>query len=419
MLDSTRFTLSGLRGECPVSAAILCCCLIMPVHSESQSLQIAAYSASETTTQHPIYIGLDADMSKGAAQGGEAIRRGLILAIEEINGEGGVLGRPLELLVKDHRGIPARGIDNIEDFAQIRDLVAVVGGIHTPVALAELPSIHEHELIYLDPWAAGTPIVENGYQPNYVFRVSVRDEFAGGFFVGEAERRGFKKIGLLLWRTGWGRSNEKAVREALRRKSLPVPVVQWFNTGQKDLAEPILALKKAGAEVVILVASPTDGLGVIQAMASLGEEQRLPIISHWGITGGDFYQWARAELEEIDLSFLQTYSFLAPTDNAMNDSVLRSYCTRFAVCKAHELPSPVGTAHAFDLMHLLRIAIEEAGSVDRVAVRDALENIREYDGLVRTYSPPFTQSRHDALDASDFRLSHYSTDGSIVPLDFQ
>ena len=118
----------------------LCLCL----HSARADTQSAAADATGDPTADPIVIGLDADMSKGAAQSGEAIRRGLVLAIEQINGRGGVLGRPLALEVRDHRGTPARGRDNIEDFAAMDDLVAVVGGIHTPVALAELEAIHRH-----------------------------------------------------------------------------------------------------------------------------------------------------------------------------------------------------------------------------------------------------------------------------------
>ena len=55
-----------------------------------------------------IYIGLNADMSSGSAQAGQAIRRGILIAIEEINQSGGVLGESLELLVTNHRGIPAK-----------------------------------------------------------------------------------------------------------------------------------------------------------------------------------------------------------------------------------------------------------------------------------------------------------------------
>ncbi len=77
----------------------------------------------------PIIVGLDADMSSGSAPAGEAIRRGAVLAIREINSAGGVLGRPLKLVVRDHKGNPARGLDNIEDFAKDDNLVAVIGRV--------------------------------------------------------------------------------------------------------------------------------------------------------------------------------------------------------------------------------------------------------------------------------------------------
>jgi branched-chain amino acid transport system substrate-binding protein len=67
-----------------------------------------------TFAQTPLYIGLDADMSAVSKDGGIAIQRGAMIAIEEINHAGGVLNRPLELITKDHRGNPARGIANIK-----------------------------------------------------------------------------------------------------------------------------------------------------------------------------------------------------------------------------------------------------------------------------------------------------------------
>lgn len=55
-------------------------------------------------------------------------------------------------------------------------------------------------------------------------------------------------------------------------------------------------------------------------------------------------------------------------------------------------------------------------SIERPRVRDALERLGRYDGLVRSYAPPFTAARHDALDAGDFRLCRYDEKGAIVPV---
>lgn len=75
----------------------------------------------------------------------------------------------------------------------------------------------------------------------------------------------------------------------------------------------------------------------------------------------------------------------------------------------------MGTAHAYDLLHLLRMAIDASGTIDRPTVRDALEKMERYEGLVRVYDPPFSPYRHDALDLSDFRLSIFDSNGTIIP----
>lgn len=365
----------------------------------------------------PILVGLDADMSARAIAGGEAIRRGAILAIEEINRAGGVLGRPLRLIVRDHRANPARGIDNIDEFGQTENLVAVLGGVQTPVVLAELETIHRHGIVYLVPWAAGTPIVDNGFEPNYVFRVSVRDEHAGGFLVDAARARGFERLGLLLWRTGWGRSNEAAMTAALGKAGLKPAAVQWFNTGQADMSAEVDALVDAGADVIMLVAGPPDGLVAVRDIAALADDRRVPVISHWGITGGAFFQEAADHLAKLDLSFLQTISFFEPPFAERALRLYERYCDAFGPCQSPaDIMSPVGTAHAYDLVHLLALAIAQAGTIDRPQVRAALESLGRHEGIMRDYEPAFTPDRHDALDASDFRLSRYDRGGAIVPI---
>lgn len=355
-------------------------------------------------------------MSKGSAQGGEAIRRGALLAMDEINEAGGVLARPLRLVVRDHHGVPARGIDNIIELARTDNLVAIIGGAHTPVALAELKTIHKEEVIYLGPWAAGTPIVDNNYDPNFVFRVSVRDEHAGGFLVDAARKRGFHRLGLLLWRTGWGRSNRKAMENALAAVGASPAAVQWFNSGQKNMTREIEALRKAGADVIMLVATATEGVKIVRTMANLPPDKRLPIISHWGITTADFHAKTADALTKVDLTFLQTYSFFDPPRRAIGKKVYTAYCAKFGGCRSPaDVLSPVGTAHAYDLVHLLAKAIETAGATDRRAVQRSLETLGRHDGLVRRYDPPFTPGRHDALDATDFHLSRYDSNGAIKP----
>ena len=362
-----------------------------------------------------IRVGLNADLTSADAESGEAIRRGALVAMAEINDEGGVLGRRLELVPRDHRRNPARGIDNLKELAAMEDVVAVLGGKHTPVVLAELPLIHELGLPYLIPWAAGTAIVDNGQDPNFVFRVSVRDELAGGFLMDHAvERHGYRRIGLLLEQTGWGRSSEVALKAGLARHGLEPCHVEWFNWGKDDFEDALVRFDRAGAEVIVFVGNAPDGAGLARALIDRSPEKRLPVISHWGVAGGDFAGKVGADLDGFEFGFLQTFSFFDPPFPDRADRFMETWRELFSEEGGIEqIAAPAGVAHAYDLVHLLAKALAQAGEPDRAKVRDELERIGRHEGLVRNYDPPFGPDRHDALDVTDYCIAQFEK-GVIV-----
>lgn len=357
----------------------------------------------------PLVIVLNADMSSTDRKTGDAIRHGAHTAIDEINSAGGVLGQPLALDILDHRRNPARGVDNVEIAAARDEVIAILGGKHTPVILAELEMIHAYGIPYLIPWAAGTQLTDNDYEPNYVFRVSVRDAYAGGFLVEHAIKQGYRRIGLVLEQTGWGRSNERALTHALQMHGLQPARIEWFNWGERNFAMALDHLRASAVDALIFAGNVPDGINLIRAIAQQPDPENWPVISHWGIIGGDLVEELGADLDRVDLSFLQTFSFLDPPFPERVAAIVE----RIDPALAADAPS--GFAHAYDLIHLLARAITLAGSTERAAVRDALEQIDMHPGLMRDYAPPFTPERHDALDSSDLRMARY-IDGVIVPI---
>ena len=372
---------------------------------------------STPRNEDSIVVGLDADMSSGSARSGEAIRRGLELAIEKINNQGGLLGKQVELIVRDHRGNPDRGLGNLEMFSREGNFLGVFGGIHTPVAIRELEFVHKNDMLYLCPWAAGTPIVANGYSPNNVFRVSVRDEYAGGFLVRRVVERGAKRIGLLLERTAWGRSNEVAMTTALENEKRSAIAIEWFNWGEKDLLPQVKRLT-VKCDTILFVGNSLEGVVMAKAVASLPEKERPAIVSHWGITGGNFYELSSKYVNDIDLSFLQTFSFLRPPHPDRVEELQNAYLNKYPDSDSpRDIFSPVGTAHAYELMLMVGQAVIEAGSIDHHSVRTSLEKIRDYRGVIRDYAYPFPVEHHDALDQGDFILAKFDEHGVIVPID--
>lgn len=364
----------------------------------------------------PVRIGIDAEFGLEDSTSAQAVELGLRAAIAEINEAGGVLnGRPLEIVIKDHRSIPARGIRNIEEFAAMPDLVAVFGGRFSPVIIEELPAIKETRTLFMAPWSSADAIVDNGMKPNYIFRLSLRDSLAMPRMLQAARERGLKNVGLLLTNTSWGRSNLIAAeRYADTGKGIRIVRTAWYNWQDKTLIDKYQALRAAGAQAVLLVANDDEAALLVREMAALPRDQRLPILSHWGITGGEFVTEAGPELRQVDLSVIQTFSFFNADPKALA-RFMASLAKVSNLRRIEDIKGPVGVAHSYDLMHILAKAIDIAGTTDRAAVRDALEKVREHRGLVQHYKPPFTASRHEALSPDHLLMARYRADGVLVP----
>lgn len=367
--------------------------------------------------QAPVLIGLDAEFGHKSSTSAQAIQQGIEIAIEEINAAGGVLGgRKLALVTRDNRALPAVGVENLRELAAMPNLVGVFGGKFSPVFLEWLPVAHELGVLLLDPWGSADPITENAYRPSYSFRLSLKDAWAAPAMLKFARKeRGARRVGILLPNTGWGRSNRNALVTAAASAGVSIVGEHWYNWGDQSLLEQYRSLRAAGAQAIILVANETEGALLVREVATQPPAERLPIVSHWGVTGGAFAELAGPALDEVDFAVIQTFSFIGQ-DTPAAKRVLAALKARYGIAGAEQVHAPVGVAHAYDLTHLLARAIVRAGSTDRARVRDAMEKLPAYAGLVRHYRRPFTPERHDALGPEQVFMARYTAQDVLVPL---
>jgi len=381
-------------------------------------LAFLAVCAGASAAPPPVRIGLDAEFGLDNSTSAQAVELGLRTAIGEINRAGGVLqGRPLELVTRDHRSLPARGIRNIEEFARMPDLVAVFGGRFSPVIIEELPTLKSTRTLFMAAWSSADMIIDNGMQPNYVYRLSLRDSLAMPKLLEMARKRGLRQVGLLLTNTSWGRSNLAAAEKFVAAsQDIRIAHTAWYNWRDQTLVARYQALRKAGAQAIVLVANDDEAAVLVREVAALPKAERIPILSHWGVTGGEFTRQAGPALHQVDFSVIQTFSFFA-ADSKRLAHFMRNLALVSPIRKIEDIDGPVGVAHAYDLMHILAKAIDLAGSTERKKVRDALEKVRRHEGLIKTYAPPFTAARHEALGPRELLIARYRQDGVLVPVD--
>jgi branched-chain amino acid transport system substrate-binding protein len=376
------------------------------------TLVLSLAATAWTQGKPPVKVALVAAMSGGSALSGEAIKRGLTVAIDEINARGGVLGgSKLELVIRDEEGNPSKGVTAARDVIEREKAVAVFGGLHSPVGLAMLPVFHELRVPYVGTWAAATNITRNGRSPNFMFRVSANDDIVDHFLAKHVvEKLGKKKPGVILENTPWGASNQEGLTKWLGKLGAPAVGFEKFNWNDPDMSPQLLRLKNGGADAIVMVANAPEGAQVVKSRAKIGWD--VPTISHWGISGGRFPELTGDLADSV--VFVQTYSFFGK-QSEVGERVIAALKAKYGLKGPEDILAPVGTANAYDAMHLVALAIDKAGAADGAKLRDALENLGEYKGLIKTYKRPFTADEHDALTESDYVLVTWRG-GKIVPV---
>jgi branched-chain amino acid transport system substrate-binding protein len=381
------------------------------------SLLLFIFVGTASAGKDPVFIGLDAEFGHKTSTSAQAVQKGMEIAIDEINRAGGVLGgRKLELVVTDNKSMPAFGVDNLKDLAAKKDLVGVFGAKFSPVVMEWVPVAQELGIPIFATWSSANPITDNVYKPSYVFRLSLKDAWAAPAFLRFAkEERKATRIGLLVPNTSWGRSNQSALAKASTSQGVTIVGERWYNWGDKSLVGLYKELAEAGAQAIVLIANEVEGAILIKEVASLPVGERLPMISHWGVTGGELAEMVGDAMQKVDFTVVQTFSFIGAKSPAAK-RVLAALKQRYGITSAEAVVSPVGVAHAYDLTHILARAINKAGSTDRSKIRDALENLGPYDGLVRRYDKPFAPDRHDALSADQVFMARFDAQGTLIPV---
>ena len=256
--------------------------------------------------QEPLKLGLVAAMSGQSAKSGEAIVRGLSVALDEINAKGGLLGRKVELVVRDDESNPAKGVVAARELVQREKVAAMFGGLDTPVSLAIVPFANQSKVPFMGVWAAGTPITRNGAAENYVFRVSAVDELVDIALVDYAIKKyATKKPGMILVNNSWGESNEVGLKAALTAKQMTAAGIEKYEANDVDMVPQLSRLRAAGADVLFLVGNVGPSAQVVKSLDRMS--WNVPIVSHWGPAGGRFTELAGPSAEKVH--FIQTYSF--------------------------------------------------------------------------------------------------------------
>lgn len=354
----------------------------------------ATLIAGSATAQETIKIGVIGPFTGGSSSMGVSMRDGVVLAAKEINANGGVLGKKIELVLRDDEAKNERGVEIAQEFINKTKVAAAVGYINTGVALASQRFFQEAKIPVINNVATGTLITRQFEKEpeNYIFRTSAADNIQAPMIVEEAvTRRGFKKVAILADSTAYGDLGRKDLTAALEAKGITPLVSEKFNIGDKDMTAQLLKAKEAGAEVILTYAIGPELAMIANGMAKIAWKK--PMIGSWTLSMANFIDTAgkNGEGATMPQTFVQNGN--TPKRKAFIDAYLKEFKP-----KKDRIDSPVSAAQGYDSVYLLAAAMQQAGTTEGPKVREALENLQtKLEGVVTVYDKPFSKGDHEAI----------------------
>ena len=355
----------------------------------------ATFAAWSAQAADPIKIGVSGPFTGGSSSMGVSMRDGVKLAIDEINKNGGVLGRPLEGVYRDEEARNEVGVQVAQELINKEKVVADVGFINTGVALASQRFYQEAEIPVINNVATGTVISTQfaKERANYVFRTSASDAIQAPMIVDEAvTRRGFKKPAILADSTNYGQLGRADLETALTAKGVKPVATEKFNIGDTDMTSQLLRAKEAGADVILTYGIGPELAQIANGMAKLG--WKVPIVGSWTLSMSSFIDTAGPNGDGA----VMPQTFIQMGNTPKRAAFIKAYQDAY---KIDRMPSPVSAAQGYDSIYLLAAAIKQAGSTDGRKMRAALEDLNEkVDGVVTVYDHPFSKTDHEAISAN-------------------
>lgn len=346
--------------------------------------------------QQPIRVGSFLSTTGPASFLGDPEIKTLKLYIEKLNGQGGVLGRKLELVVYDDGGDASKANGFAKRLIESDKVDFIIGGTTTGTTMAAAPVIEAAGIPFIS-LAGGIVVVEPVRK--WIFKTPGTDRQSVERIFGDMMNRRIAKVGLLSETSGLGQSSRQEALKLAPKYGIALVADETYAQKDTDMTPQLTRIRNApGVQAVLVV-----GLGQGPATATRNFDQlavKLPLYHTHGVAARDFIELTGKASEGVRIA---SPALIVADDLPATDpqkAVLTTYRSEYQARYGEE-PATFG-GYALDALMIAAEAIKRAGGTDREKVRAALEETRGYVGTAGVFN--LSPADHMGLDRSSFRM---------------
>ena len=343
----------------------------------------------------PIKIGSFLSASGPAAFLGDPEKKVLELYVDKINAAGGINGRPLELIVYDDGGRADKALSFTKRLLSNDRVDVIVGGSTTATTMASVKLIERAGTPFIS--LAGAVVIIDPVK-KWVFKTAHTDRMAAEKVMQDMKKRGLSRLALLSESSGFGKSGRTQTLLAAELMGIEIVADETYGPKDTDVTAQLTNIKgNADAEALLVF-----GFGQGPAIVTKNYQQlgmTTPLYQSHGVASKAFLDLTGDAAEGMRLPV--TGVLIADQlPQGPQRAVLESFIAEYSAKYGSEPSAFAG--HAYDGLYLMVEAIRRAGTIDKAAVRDALEATKGFVGITGEFN--FSASDHMGLSLDAFHM---------------
>lgn len=357
----------------------------------------ATLATTQAAAADPIKIGAVLAVTGPVAYIGDPEAKTLEMLVEQLNAKGGLLGRPVKLIVYDDGGDAAAARGHAVRLVENDKVDAIIGASTSGSSLAMVPVAGRGETPMISLAGAEGIVVP---VKKWAFKTPQTDRMMVLRVFEDLKARGLTKIALITGADGFGKSGHDITVDIAAANGISILLDEVFFPKDVDMGAQLAKIRANTDVQAVFVIGAGPGPAILtKNYRQLG--MTLPLYQSHGVASQSFLDMAGTAAEGVRLP---ASAMLVAEDLPAYDGqrpVSLQYIQTFQA-KYGKVPSPFG-GYAYDAFHLLVDAIRRANSVDHVMVREALESTRNLPGTGGVFN--MSAEDHLGLDQTAFRIA--------------
>lgn len=361
------------------------------------ALVVMACCTGTALAAEPIKLGAFFDLSGPAANIGTPTKLVAEMVVDKINKAGGVNGRPLQLVIGDTEGDPAKATTIAKKFIYQDQVAAIVGPTRTGTGMAVKKLVEEAGMPTFMT-VGGDPVIMGGEKLGaytYVFKSPQRSSTAVQVLYGFLREKGLKKVALLTASDGFGKDGVGWLKKLAPEFGLEIVAEEAFGPDDTDMTAQLTKLKNSPAQAIVCWTIGPAGAIVAKNRVQLGIG--LPLFQCHGLPDPKYIELAgkAAEGDRMPATKLLVVDELPAADP--QKPVIKEFVKLYTEIYQYDRQFPINThsGYAWDAINIVANAMQKAGTEPK-ALRQAIEQTKGYVGVSGVYN--LTAEDHNGLD---------------------